>query len=212
MNAFQKKLRIDPEADIQLLFTSDDLGMENAVLHNSIDTIPLNCNWVMVFVKSIAELNSSLGQIGSKIKTGGIVWWAFPKKSSKIKTDLSRDNGWDKLGENGFHFLNLVSLNETWSAFGTRFDLNAERKPLRKANNLFPEFIDTDNRKVTLPPDLENALNEFPECLAYYESLAFSHKKEYVVWILSAKKDETRRNRLEKMIQYLSDQRKNPSA
>lgn len=39
--------------------------------------------------------------------------------------------------------------------------------------------------------------------LKYFESLAYSHKKEYIMWIESAKKEETRKSRIEKAISKL---------
>ncbi|TLX97217.1 MAG: hypothetical protein E6K96_03895 [Thaumarchaeota archaeon] len=39
---------------------------------------------------------------------------------------------------------------------------------------------------------------------AFFKSLSNSHKKAYIQWIESAKKDETREKRAEKMIEMLS--------
>ena len=39
--------------------------------------------------------------------------------------------------------------------------------------------------------------------LAYFDLLAFSHRKEYIQWIESAKKDETRTKRIEQAIEKL---------
>jgi len=47
--------------------------------------------------------------------------------------------------------------------------------------------------------------------LSYFNSLAYSHKKEYVLWILIAKQDKTRQARLEKTVNMLSLGKKNPS-
>jgi uncharacterized protein YdeI (YjbR/CyaY-like superfamily) len=47
--------------------------------------------------------------------------------------------------------------------------------------------------------------------LSYYESLPYSHKKEYVEWIVSAKKEETRAARIKEAIERLGKQWKNPS-
>jgi len=40
--------------------------------------------------------------------------------------------------------------------------------------------------------------------LNYFETLAYSHKKEYIQWIESAKKEETRKNRIENAIGKLT--------
>jgi uncharacterized protein YdeI (YjbR/CyaY-like superfamily) len=41
--------------------------------------------------------------------------------------------------------------------------------------------------------------------LSYFESLAFSHRKEYIQWIESAKKEETRTKRIHQAIEKLVD-------
>ncbi|MFD2147142.1 YdeI/OmpD-associated family protein [Mucilaginibacter antarcticus] len=47
--------------------------------------------------------------------------------------------------------------------------------------------------------------------MAFYQSLSYSNKKEYVLWILSAKQDKTRDERLERMVDKLNAGKKNPS-
>jgi len=43
----------------------------------------------------------------------------------------------------------------------------------------------------------------------FFDSLAFTHKREYVEWIVSAKKDETRQTRLRTTIEKLQAGKKN---
>lgn len=62
---------------------------------------------------------------------------------------------------------------------------------------------DFDKREIEVPNDLFQALNENPQALLRFEKLSFTHKKEYVVWITSAKKPETRINRIVKCLQML---------
>lgn len=44
---------------------------------------------------------------------------SYPKKSSKVKTDLTRDIGWDVVTDVGWTGIAQVSIDDTWSA--TRF-------------------------------------------------------------------------------------------
>jgi uncharacterized protein YdeI (YjbR/CyaY-like superfamily) len=43
----------------------------------------------------------------------------------------------------------------------------------------------------------------------FFESLAFTHKREYVEWIISAKRDETREKRMEITMEKLTAGKKN---
>lgn len=63
--------------------------------------------------------------------------------------------------------------------------------------------------KTVIPPeDLRIALEKNPEAKIFFESLAFSHKREYVVWIHEAKKEETRKKRVHTAIELLRASKK----
>jgi hypothetical protein len=58
--------------------------------------------------------------------------------------------------------------------------------------------LERDNRprEVAVPDDLAAALAGDAEAEAAFEGLAFTHRREYVEWITSAKRDETRARRI----------------
>jgi Bacteriocin-protection, YdeI or OmpD-Associated/Domain of unknown function (DUF1905) len=66
---------------------------------------------------------------------------------------------------------------------------------------------DTAPREVTVPDDLASALAADPSAGAAFEKLAFTHRKEYVVWVESAKKPETRQSRVAKTVEMLREGR-----
>jgi uncharacterized protein YdeI (YjbR/CyaY-like superfamily) len=57
-------------------------------------------------------------------------------------------------------------------------------------------------------PYIEQALSRKPAAKAYFERLARSHRRMYVAWIDSAKKEETKSRRLRKAIELLVAGRK----
>jgi hypothetical protein len=69
--------------------------------------------------------------------------------------------------------------------------------------------LDDAPRTVSVPADMEAALAKVPAQQQSFDALSYSHKKEYVDWIESAKKPETRLNRIEKMAEMLAS-RKTP--
>jgi hypothetical protein len=77
-------------------------------------------DWIQIFVKSKAELDKLFPKVLKLLKPESIVWISFPKGSSKIQTDLTRDKGWDVIVAAELKWINLVSVNETWSAFAVR--------------------------------------------------------------------------------------------
>ena len=52
-------------------------------------------------------------------QTGAIVWCAWPKRTSGLETDLTRDEGWDALTSAGLRGVATVAIDDTWS--GLRF-------------------------------------------------------------------------------------------
>jgi hypothetical protein len=76
---------------------------------------PASLDQLHLFVRSIAELNEQLPAALPLIKYDAHLWIAYPKKSSKIKTDISRDVGWDAVRQAGLEGVSLISLDETWS-------------------------------------------------------------------------------------------------
>ncbi|MGE5595723.1 MAG: hypothetical protein ACM3S1_06755 [Hyphomicrobiales bacterium] len=48
------------------------------------------------------------------------LWIAFPKGSSKLQTDITRDRGWDPVWDRGLEGVSLVSVDDTWSAMRFR--------------------------------------------------------------------------------------------
>jgi hypothetical protein len=60
--------------------------------------------------------------------------------------------------------------------------------------------LDTEPRVVVEPADFAQALEDDPVARAAYDNLAYSHKREHVRAIESAKKPETRQRRIEKAI------------
>ena len=68
--------------------------------------------------------------------------------------------------------------------------------------------LDTKERQVVIPDDLMQALVNQPLAKDSFEKLSNSHKKEYVNWILGARKETTRQRRIETAIELLSHGKK----
>lgn len=167
------------------------------------------------FVTTRAQVDKQLQKVFKLCQPGVTVWAYYPKVTSRMQTDLSRDKGWDSLlkEEDKFRWISLVSFNDTWSAFGFRIkteeDKINEAKP-KPERELF-KYVNTETREIKLPEDLEPLLKKNKTELTYFNSLSFTCKKEYIEWIVSAKKEETRQNRVQRTIEMLRQKKKNPS-
>jgi Domain of unknown function (DUF1905)/Bacteriocin-protection, YdeI or OmpD-Associated len=60
-------------------------------------------------------------------------------------------------------------------------------------------------REVEVPPELTTASQRNRAARAVWDGLSFSHRREYVSYIVEAKKEETRARRIERTIQALTE-------
>jgi uncharacterized protein YdeI (YjbR/CyaY-like superfamily) len=60
-------------------------------------------------------------------------------------------------------------------------------------------------KDLVVPVELMAALKKNKKALAAFEDFSYSHKKEYVEWITEAKRDETRKQRVETAIAWMAD-------
>lgn len=85
-------------------------------------------DWIQIFVKSKTELDALAPKAAKALKPESILWISFPKGSSKIQTDLTRDKGWEGIKNLRLKWINLISVNETWSAFALRPYKESEKR------------------------------------------------------------------------------------
>jgi hypothetical protein len=76
---------------------------------------PAGADHVHVFVRD----SKDLARLGPKaiagIKGGAVAWIAYPKKTSGVETDMTRDRGWDAVTAE-IDSVSQVAVDDTWSA------------------------------------------------------------------------------------------------
>jgi len=71
----------------------------------------------LAFVTTQEQIDSLAHAIARKAGGDAIVWFAYPKGSSKkYQSQINRDNGWNALGQEGFEPVRMVAIDEDWSA------------------------------------------------------------------------------------------------
>jgi len=81
-------------------------------------------DFVQVFVRRRDDVEAYALKAIHALKPGGLLWFSYPKKTSAIKTDISRDIGWDSLSSAGYRPVMQIAIDDTWSAL--RFRPRAE--------------------------------------------------------------------------------------
>jgi hypothetical protein len=105
--------------------------------------------------------------------------------------------------------VNGVTYRTTVAVYGGRYFFPMRREIREKANVPANGRVkltiepDTQPRVVEAPRDLLTAIRKDAAALATWKRWSFSHQRETVDWITSAKKPETRARRVEKAVSML---------
>jgi uncharacterized protein YdeI (YjbR/CyaY-like superfamily) len=86
--------------------------------------------------------------------------------------------------------------------------LNAVGEPTPVATSRAKKVAAAGGRKVVvpaLPADFAAALRKVRGAMAQFDAMSPSHRKEYLLWITEAKKDETRARRIEKAVGMIAE-------
>jgi hypothetical protein len=78
-------------------------------------------DFMIIFAATSSEVDEFTPAAIHNLKVDGILWFCFPKKSSKnASPGLDRDHGWKALNDLGFFGIRLVNVDEDWSAMRFR--------------------------------------------------------------------------------------------
>ena len=77
-------------------------------------------DYVHLFVRNKADIDNHATTAMYSLKPGGLLWFTYPKKSSSINTDITRDIGWDALTAAGIRPVTQIAIDDTWSALRFR--------------------------------------------------------------------------------------------
>ena len=123
-----KKMKLKPGQKAAVINAPE--GYVDTIKHDTALSPTLNgkFDWIQIFVRTRAELDALTPRAAKALKPESILWISFPKGTSKIQTDLTRDKGWELLQTLDLKWITLVSVNETWSAFALRPYREGEEK------------------------------------------------------------------------------------
>lgn len=126
MTPLFKKLNFKNQEAILVLnapvsFVSEKEAMANETVFYDNENEMTTIDFVMVFVTQLQEIETAITYLFPKINGDAIVWFCYPKGSSKkYKCEFNRDNGWAVLGNFGYEPVRMVAVDEDWSALRFR--------------------------------------------------------------------------------------------
>lgn len=118
-NALARKLRLKPDHRALILNPPEGYMTMLGALPSGVQvdhTAVGVYDFVQVFVKDISEVEKYGPPALQALKYDGLLWFAYPKRNSKIKTDINRDVGWDIVTAAGFRGIASIAIDDTWSA------------------------------------------------------------------------------------------------
>ena len=171
---------------------------------------------VLLFAVSKKELKGQWPKALKSLKADGALWVAYPKKTSGMNSDLAMGSDWEVTNGSPWQPVASIAVDGIWTGVRFRNSPGLDRvRELRQDDNELDAdgtvCVDRKNRVVTPPVDLQKLLDRSAKARAQFDTLSFTHRREYVKWIIEAKKPETRSARLAKTIDMLSKNKKSPS-
>jgi hypothetical protein len=210
-----KKLQIKPENNVLILNSPGEVHAVLGPLPDGV-LIATAARGEFDVVLLFAHHGKDLERYGTKaikaVRQGGMLWIAYPKKSAKVDTDLTRDVGWSVIEGAGFVGVAVVAIDAKWSAVRFRPAGEVEQKSGAHQEARPAARERGGARAVKAPRDLAEALATNEAARALWDGMAYSHRKEYVGWIEEAKKAETRARRVEKAVAMMASGQKDKNA
>jgi len=123
-NIFEK-LNLRSRQEIVVLHAPASFEQELAKLsamtiHRDLESVAEADFW-LAFVTRKSEVDKLAPQVAGRAKGDAIVWFAYPKGTSKKYTcDFNRDTGWDVLKGAGFDTVRAVAIDADWTALRFR--------------------------------------------------------------------------------------------
>lgn len=189
-----KKLRIQENATLLTINAPADFKKTLNDLPDgaNISTTAKSYDQVHWFVKTKEQVEKEMNKVLKMLKDDVIVWVYYPKGTSGIQTDLTRDKGWESLlkEDHELTWINLISFDDTWSVFGFRKKTAADKKKAeaKPAQREIFNWVNPATKEIKLPGELIAAFKKNKKQQAFFETLSFSNKKEYIEWIVTAKR------------------------
>jgi len=126
MEATLKKLNYKSEAEVLLNNLPEHLDALKEAFGRTTKCVTdiheaQNITFALSFIYTQAELDALVPQLDEKMVGDAILWFCYPKKSSKkFKCEIDRDHGWNIMGIHGYEPVRMVALDDDFSALRFR--------------------------------------------------------------------------------------------
>jgi hypothetical protein len=88
--------------------------------------------FVQLFATHASEIRKAAPKLLKQAVPGALVWIAYPKKTSGLASDLSRDSVREVMKPTGWRPVSIVAIDDTWSALRFRPMKDVKPRPGRQ--------------------------------------------------------------------------------
>jgi hypothetical protein len=151
INALAKKMHLKPGYRARVLNAPDGHGRLLEPLPDGVELLAgkaKDVDWVLLFVHDSKELKRHAAGAVQSLKPEGLLWIAYPKKTSKIATDLTRDEGWSVMADVDMEICSMVAVDATWSCARFRRKSPAAAETKKPSENMSDEAVKAATGKV----------------------------------------------------------------
>ncbi|MEI6184469.1 MAG: YdeI/OmpD-associated family protein [Bacteroidota bacterium] len=182
-------------------------------------------DFVLIFAVNQQQLKNILKDVFQALHENSKLWIAFPKQTSKISSDLMRENSWHFMTDLEYEGSTLIPVDHVWNAmkFLKMKDVvrdenyktveetlgpivkevrSDDTKKVKKRKTVKRE-TSFDNSTVQFPLELEKLFNTQTKTKDLFNALTESNQVDFLNWITDAKKHDTRVKRIEQLVEKL---------
>ena len=111
-----QKLGIKPNARTQFVSPPSQLSQLLGALPTGANTATRGkLDFAMLFVGQFAALTAQFGKLRDRLESNGMLWVAWPKKTSGVPTDLNENIVREFGLNNGLVDVKVCAIDDTWS-------------------------------------------------------------------------------------------------
>ena len=109
-----QKLNLKDGMKVRVVGKPADVDLDDVVVTSS-----TKADAILVFVKTLADVDRTCGPVVETAKADRLAWIAYPK-AKQLGTDLNRDILWRHLLKQHIQGVRQVPIDEVWSAMRFR--------------------------------------------------------------------------------------------
>ena len=103
-------------------------------------------DFALVFAISQKQLTGILNEVIPHLHEEAKLWVAYPKQTSKIASDLTREASWDFIGAYGYQSCRSIALDNVWMALHferKKQEVRGKREEVRSKRASFSRLAST---------------------------------------------------------------------